>query len=89
VQTGDTRLTNRGDDHGRATPRHSVFQAGTAVHDDDRGIPGIPSREVRPADVEAGRSPMNSRRDLARDGDRCRTAQPSTPVRRGNSPPAS
>jgi hypothetical protein len=35
----DTRVTNHGFDDGRASPRHSVLQAGTSVLVDDHGVP--------------------------------------------------
>ncbi len=44
VLTHDTRVTNHGFDHGRATPRQSVFQAGTAVLVDDHGTPRVRCR---------------------------------------------
>jgi len=37
----DTRVTNHGFESGRATARQSVFQAGTAVLVDDRGVPRV------------------------------------------------
>lgn len=37
----DTRVTNHGFTDGRATPRQSVLQAGTAVLVDDRGVPRV------------------------------------------------
>jgi hypothetical protein len=39
ILTGDTRVTNHGFRDGRATPRQSVLQAGTAVLVDDFGVP--------------------------------------------------
>lgn len=37
----DVRVTNHGYDDGRATPRQSVLEAGTAVLVDDRGVPRV------------------------------------------------
>lgn len=37
----DTRVTNHGFRDGRATPRQSVFEAGTAVLVDQRGVPRV------------------------------------------------
>ena len=37
----DTRVTNHGFSDGKATPRQSVLQAGTAVLVDDRGVPRV------------------------------------------------
>ena len=37
----DTRVTNHGYANGRATPRQAVFEAGTAVMVDDRGVPRV------------------------------------------------
>lgn len=39
ILTVDTRVTNHGFRDGKATPRQSVLQAGTAVLVDDRGVP--------------------------------------------------
>lgn len=39
--TADTRVTNHGFRDGRATPKQSVLQAGTAVLVDDRGVPRV------------------------------------------------
>jgi hypothetical protein len=44
VLTRDTRVTNHGFAGGRATPRQSVFQAGTAVLVDDHGTPRVRCR---------------------------------------------
>jgi hypothetical protein len=41
VLTADTRVTNHGYADGRATPRQSVFEAGTAVLVDDQGVPRV------------------------------------------------
>ncbi len=44
VLGADTRVTNHGYSNGRATPRQSVLQAGTAVLVDDRGVPRVRCR---------------------------------------------
>ena len=55
----DTRVTNHGFSGGKATPRQSVLQAGTAVMVDDRGVPrvrcscGNPLSEPAPVDGAA------------------------------------
>jgi hypothetical protein len=41
VLTVDTRVTNNGYSAGRATPRQSVLQAGTALMVDDLGVPRV------------------------------------------------
>jgi hypothetical protein len=41
ILRADTRVTNHGFRNGRATPRQSVLQAGTAVLVDDLGIPRV------------------------------------------------
>jgi hypothetical protein len=41
VLRADTRVTNHGFRNGRATPRQSVLQAGTAVLVDDLGVPRV------------------------------------------------
>jgi hypothetical protein len=41
VLTRDTRVINHGYANGRATPRTSVLEAGTAVLVDDRGVPRV------------------------------------------------
>jgi hypothetical protein len=41
VLRGDTRVTNHGFANGKATPRQTVLQAGSAVLADDRGVPRV------------------------------------------------
>jgi hypothetical protein len=41
ILRGDTRVTNHGFANGKATPRQTVLQAGTAVLADDRGVPRV------------------------------------------------
>lgn len=59
--TSDTRVTNHGFARGRATPRQSVLQRGTAVMVDDLGVPRVkcycgnpllPPEPIRGGDVE-------------------------------------
>ncbi len=60
VLIADTRVTNHGYADGRATPRQSVLQAGTAALVDDRGVPRVRCRcgnpLLEPEPVQADRS---------------------------------